>query len=540
MKLEGGSGRIASLAAVAAAAAALAAPGTSLAAPGVPGAPSPAVTCDLFAAGSGADSNPGTQAQPLRTVAKLVATLQPGKTGCLRAGSYGSSSTSLRLTTPQITLSSYPGETATVVGIVRIEATATGATLENLVLDGRNSTMDLSPLIYASNVVVRNNEITNFNTAICVHLDQYPAAAVPTDVLIEGNRIHNCGALPANNFDHGIYLGKAERTVVRGNWIYDNANRGIQLYSQAHHTLVTGNVIDGNGSGVIFGGEQVNVSADNVVENNVISNSVLRDNVESWWGGPVGTNNVVRQNCVGGGAYDDGDGGILSGSSLGFTTTANVIAHPQFVNRAAKDFTIVAGTACAGVLPGGSPPDTTAPDTTIGSGPSGTISTDTASFGFSSSESGSSFACKLDAAAYAACTSPKTYSALAEGSHTFTVRATDAAGNTDATPASRSFVVDAVPDPPKHVTIKNGKGRPGRGKIVTPAGQSVALRGTAPGASSVTVLISRNGEWRAVDIDPVEGDSYATRIRVESSGTYRFKATASGLVDSEPLTVRVR
>jgi parallel beta-helix repeat protein len=347
--------RIAKLAATtlaAAAFAALAGPATSLAAPGVPGAPAPAVTCNQVAAPGGSDSAPGTAAQPFSSVAKLAASLQSGKTGCLRSGSYGSSSTSLRLTTPQITLSSYPGETATVVGIVRVEATASGTTLANLILDGRNSTNDLSPLVYASNVVVRNNEITNHNTAICLHLDRYPGAAVPTDVLVEGNRIHNCGALPANNFDHGIYLGKAERAVVRGNWIYDNANRGIQLYSQAHHTLVTGNVIDGNGEGVAFGGEQENPSSDNVVENNVISNSVLRDNVESWWGGPVGTNNRVRQNCVGGGAYDDGEGGVLSGANLGFTTSANVIAQPQFVNRAANDFTIVAGSACAGVLSG--------------------------------------------------------------------------------------------------------------------------------------------------------------------------------------------
>ena len=93
------------------------------------------------------------------------------------------------------------------------------------------------------------------------------------------------------------------------------------------------------------------------------------------------------------------------------------------------------------------PPDTTPPNTTISSGPSGTVSSGSASFAFSSSESGSSFACRMDAGAWGACTSPKAYSGLADGSHTFSVRATDAAGNTDASPASRTWTVASDPPP---------------------------------------------------------------------------------------------
>jgi len=86
-------------------------------------------------------------------------------------------------------------------------------------------------------------------------------------------------------------------------------------------------------------------------------------------------------------------------------------------------------------------PDFTPPQTTITSGPTGNVKTTSASFGFASSEPNSTFQCKLDSAAFASCTSPKTYSTLAAGNHTFQVRATDAAGNTDATPATRSFKV---------------------------------------------------------------------------------------------------
>ena len=93
------------------------------------------------------------------------------------------------------------------------------------------------------------------------------------------------------------------------------------------------------------------------------------------------------------------------------------------------------------------PADTIAPDTTISAGPSGSMSLSTAEFSFSSSEAGSSFACSIDGGAYGACVSPKAYSGLAVGSHTFSVRATDAAGNTDATPASRSWTVTSTPSP---------------------------------------------------------------------------------------------
>jgi subtilisin-like proprotein convertase family protein len=88
------------------------------------------------------------------------------------------------------------------------------------------------------------------------------------------------------------------------------------------------------------------------------------------------------------------------------------------------------------------PPDTTAPDATITSGPDeGSTSTSaSASFGFSSSETGSTFQCSLDNTAYTACTSPQGYTNLSNGSHTFDVKATDAAVNTGS-PASRTWTV---------------------------------------------------------------------------------------------------
>jgi CARDB len=75
------------------------------------------------------------------------------------------------------------------------------------------------------------------------------------------------------------------------------------------------------------------------------------------------------------------------------------------------------------------PPDTTPPAVTIDSA---STNMGEASFSFSSSEAASTFQCALDGAAFEPCTSPKAYGALAYGSHSFAVHATDAAGNTGA------------------------------------------------------------------------------------------------------------
>lgn len=91
-------------------------------------------------------------------------------------------------------------------------------------------------------------------------------------------------------------------------------------------------------------------------------------------------------------------------------------------------------------------PDLEPPETTIFDAPSGTISGDTVSFGFESSEEGG-FECRFDSvnpAGWVPCDSPQTYSGLADGSHNFEVRAVDLAGNVDPTPAVAGFAIDTT------------------------------------------------------------------------------------------------
>jgi len=95
---------------------------------------------------------------------------------------------------------------------------------------------------------------------------------------------------------------------------------------------------------------------------------------------------------------------------------------------------------------GGSYKDTTPPETDINSSPPNPSSSTSATFAFASSEKESTFQCQIDGGSWKNCPSPMNYTGLSYTSHTFSVRATDAAGNTDPTPASYTWtIVDIVP-----------------------------------------------------------------------------------------------
>lgn len=331
----------------------------ALAAAGTGSAPAN-TSCTRVAASGGSDSAAGTEAAPFASAQKLVNSLHDGDTGCLRQGSYhenvtighGGSDEGSR-----VTVKSYPGERATIAGRLYVTDNADYLTVEQLDLNGHDSptcsstpTCHLpSPTVNGDHVVFQDNDVTNEHLGICFNLGNAGYGRAIDDT-IQRNRIHDCGVLPAANHEHGIYLSYSDNTKILNNAIYDNADRGIQLYPDAQHTQISGNVIDGNGVGVIFSGAGDSASSDNVVENNVITNSKIRHDVESWYPDLIGQRNVVRNNCV----YGGQQGEISNGA--GFSATSNLTADPQYVDRAGKDFRLRSGSPCAGVFDGATLP----------------------------------------------------------------------------------------------------------------------------------------------------------------------------------------
>ena len=300
--------------------------------------------CDRYAAPHGSNGAPGTAKRPFHTPQRLVDSLHRGQTGCLRGGGYRFSL--LTLDTRGITIRPAGSEAVTLKGPIKVLPGARGSTIEGLNLDGVGSKGG-SLKIYASRTLLDGNRITNERTAICVLVTAFYERPAPRHVAIERNRIHGCGRLPATNHEHGIYLAQSRGAVVRGNRIYANADRGIQLYPDARGSRIVHNVIDGNGQGIAISGAGGQASSGNLIRANVITNSTLRYNVYSDFPRRVGKRNFVRFNCVYGGAAAraGGAGGIMR-PTRGFRLEGNLIADPGYANRSAGDFRLAAHSPC--------------------------------------------------------------------------------------------------------------------------------------------------------------------------------------------------
>jgi hypothetical protein len=125
--------------------------------------------------------------------------------------------------------------------------------------------------------------------------------------------------------------------------------------------------------------------------------------------------------------------------------------------------------------------DTTPPDTSIATKPSDPGNSSTVAFTYTSSEPGSTFQCKLDAAAFSACPSSGiAYSGLGEGQHTFQVRAIDGSENVDPSPAGYTFNVV--------LSSSSGSGQAGS----PPPASPVALPPAPPAAAPVVVKRHRH------------------------------------------------
>jgi Bacterial Ig-like domain/FG-GAP-like repeat/RTX calcium-binding nonapeptide repeat (4 copies)/FG-GAP repeat len=287
-------------------------------------------------------------------------------------------------------------------------------------------------------------------SGICI-----PATAGPNQVIVGNfNGDSSVDLATANIGSCGFFCTPGGVSVLlgNGNGTFQNAKlatSGAPIYS-----------IDANGSGDIFAANY---------NGNAIA--VLRSNGNGTFspGGSlqVGTHPsaVVSEDLDGNGVedlaasnfdsdnvsvlWDNGSGGFQTALNfatgdgpafvIGARVNAGEFADLAVANQKSNNVSVLLNTESH-------PPP---PETTITKGPPDPDNNSSATFEFSSSEPGSTFQCALDVdvpSAYSPCTSPETFPGegqLADGTHTFYVKATGAAGNnTDPTAATYSWKVD--------------------------------------------------------------------------------------------------
>ena len=289
-------------------------------------------------------------------------------------------------------------------------------------------------------------------------------SAAPSVVVDEGQTATNAGSYEDPDASDVVSISSSVGNVTKtgtnsGNWTWQYATTDGGVQSQT--VVITATDIRGHTARTTFGLVVNNVaptatfnSQGSAQEDSSFEISLSNPDDTS----PADKSAGFRY------AFDCGDGrGFVDNGNVASKTCRAGAAGAQTVRGRISDKDGASREYDATVTVTPPPPrDLTPPDTNVTSGPEGTVRNASAAFEFASTEAGSAFECSLDGGAFADCASPWSYDQLAQGRHTFKVRALNEAGP-DPTPATSAFTVDTVG--PSITSVRPG----GRTRDRTPA-----------------------------------------------------------------------
>ncbi len=241
--------------------------------------PAPAYSRILWVAPGGSDTADGSQARPFRTVAKALSLVKPGEAVYLTTGTYRER---LRLeerggtSARPLTLRAAPNATPILRGgtgssTSMIDVRGAYWRVEGLTVDvaGDRAFAALWRGSGARQGVLRRNKLKNGTSGAGVNVAEYAS-----DVLIEGNEIHNFQKAGGGD-SHGIILQTTARNVVaRGNNIHHNSGDGVQCIGPEAGATISGTPFDN----LLLEDNELHENRENGVDIKTCSRVVLRRN----------------------------------------------------------------------------------------------------------------------------------------------------------------------------------------------------------------------------------------------------------------------
>lgn len=233
----------------------------------------------LWVAPGGSDTADGSQSRPFRTVAKALSLVKPGEAIYLASGTY---SERLRLeerggsSTRPLTLRAAPGATPVLRGgtgssTSMIDVRGAYWHIDGLTVDaaGDRAFAALWRGSGARYGVLRNSKLKNGTSGAGVNVAEYAS-----DVLIEDNEIHNFQKAGGGD-SHGLILQTTARNVVaRRNNIHHNSGDAVQCLGPEGGATISGTPFDN----LLLEDNELHENRENGVDIKTCSRVVLRGN----------------------------------------------------------------------------------------------------------------------------------------------------------------------------------------------------------------------------------------------------------------------
>lgn len=297
----------------------------------------------LYVGPNGSDSNPGTQAAPLKTIVKASQLAQPGATVYVLPGSYAGGITTSKSGTAAariryVSSTKWGAKLVAPAGSTAKHGWLNTGNYVDIIgfqLDGRSAPEWRNGILTrASYGVINENYIHHL--AQSVPCDNNGGSAINStyyykgvQIQMERNLVHDIGATSCK-FIQGIYAGTSG--TIKNNLVFRVGYAAVHLWHDAHSLIIANNTVADSTVGILVGGGDFyyRTVADNI---HVSNNIVLNNGIGISENGKVNSTNSYFNNL----AFNNRTNFSVNSFNA---ATGSILKDPQFKNAAANDYSL--------------------------------------------------------------------------------------------------------------------------------------------------------------------------------------------------------